>query len=720
MKRIWKIISVLLAAAMLFCSIPANAVFADSSTGDGDVVYAVHFPVQSGFQVYEVDTAYGADDLTLLSGTDASVLKGDDYTFLIKPDDAYKTNSNIHVYADGQLLTPDSSGYYTLQDVSQDTSIQIAGCSQVPVTYHAVTFSPGDHYAIVPVYQRTGETTSVIDGGYYSFRVDLDAAYSNSEYAVLVNGATVSADQSGVYTVQATSDLSIQVTGTFTVNSYEQTCTYNESVYSVVINGSNVASGSPVDVKYGESLQLQVTDLGGNGATVVRDNASILTPSSVSGNVYTYNISGITKDMAYKIVQKTCGVSFYEDSTSYYGTRWTYGFYNGSGPVLGYGEDKLYFYIKLMPGYTDSPINIFIRGFTDPPTLVSEDKANGIYYYEQDNIDYGSITSLFIYVASKDAQYSSRIPIQPNQYTATFHYNDEAATAVTQTTAYGGTVSAPQEIIWDGHVFDGWYTSAGRAYDFSKMVSGNVSLYGKWEKGYTVTFNYNNGNSALKKTVAEGSSVSQPSAPKKTGYTFLGWYTEDGSKYDFTSSVSEDLNLTAKWNKITATVISSLSFSGISDKVYTGTAIKPAVTVKKGNTVLVKGTDYTVSYTNNIKVGVATVKVTGKGNYTGTKKLTFTIYPKATKLTSVSASGTKKITVKWKKISGSAGYIIYRSNKKSGTYTKIRSVLSAAGSITDTSVASGKRYYYKVKVVTKSGTIYYASNYSNILSAKAK
>ncbi len=62
---------------------------------------------------------------------------------------------------------------------------------------------------------------------------------------------------------------------------------------------------------------------------------------------------------------------------------------------------------------------------------------------------------------------------------------------------------------------------------------------------------------------------------------------------------------------------------------YTGKALKPDVTVTikvNGKTVtLVNGTDYTVTYANNVKVGTATVTVKGKGNYTGTITLTFKI-----------------------------------------------------------------------------------------------
>lgn len=62
-----------------------------------------------------------------------------------------------------------------------------------------------------------------------------------------------------------------------------------------------------------------------------------------------------------------------------------------------------------------------------------------------------------------------------------------------------------------------------------------------------------------------------------------------------------------------------------SSYVYDGKAKKPAVTVKYGNTVLKKGTDYTVDYRNNKNAGTAKVIITGKGNYTGTVTKTFTI-----------------------------------------------------------------------------------------------
>ena len=64
---------------------------------------------------------------------------------------------------------------------------------------------------------------------------------------------------------------------------------------------------------------------------------------------------------------------------------------------------------------------------------------------------------------------------------------------------------------------------------------------------------------------------------------------------------------------------------------YDGTAKRPAVTVKYGSKKLKKGTDYTVSYSNNVKAGKATVNIKGIGKYSGVVKKNFKINGKVTK-----------------------------------------------------------------------------------------
>ena len=75
--------------------------------------------------------------------------------------------------------------------------------------------------------------------------------------------------------------------------------------------------------------------------------------------------------------------------------------------------------------------------------------------------------------------------------------------------------------------------------------------------------------------------------------------------------------------------ISATAVSGTGNKVYTGSAIKPVPAVKAGGRTLKNGTDFTVSYKSTTEPGTATLKVTGKGNYSGSVSKTFKITARA-------------------------------------------------------------------------------------------
>ncbi len=65
-------------------------------------------------------------------------------------------------------------------------------------------------------------------------------------------------------------------------------------------------------------------------------------------------------------------------------------------------------------------------------------------------------------------------------------------------------------------------------------------------KEYTITFDSNGGSSINSQTIKENELIKEPSNPTYEGYTFDGWYLDD-AKYDFTSKVTKDLTLKAKW-----------------------------------------------------------------------------------------------------------------------------------------------------------------------------
>lgn len=67
------------------------------------------------------------------------------------------------------------------------------------------------------------------------------------------------------------------------------------------------------------------------------------------------------------------------------------------------------------------------------------------------------------------------------------------------------------------------------------------------EKQWTVTFQIETEEQSIQ--VVDGQSVDRPENPVKDGYSFVGWYTEDGTKYDFSLPVTQDLRLIARFEK---------------------------------------------------------------------------------------------------------------------------------------------------------------------------
>lgn len=156
---------------------------------------------------------------------------------------------------------------------------------------------------------------------------------------------------------------------------------------------------------------------------------------------------------------------------------------------------------------------------------------------------------------------------------------------------------------------------------------------------------------------------------------------------------------------------------------YNGKAKTPSVTVKdsKGKT-LVKNTDYTVSYASGRKaVGKYSVKITLKGNYSGTKTLYFTIKPKATSISKLTA-GSNKFTVKLKKQSAqTTGYQIqYSTNSK---FSKAKTVTVNKNSTVSTTISkltAKKKYYVRVCTYKTIGKTNYYSSWSKVKSVTTK
>lgn len=71
--------------------------------------------------------------------------------------------------------------------------------------------------------------------------------------------------------------------------------------------------------------------------------------------------------------------------------------------------------------------------------------------------------------------------------------------------------------------------------------------------------------------------------------------------------------------------MNGISVSAIEPQEYTGKALTPNPVLKYGQVTLKKNRDYTVTYKNNVNLGTATVTISGLGNFSGSKTITFSI-----------------------------------------------------------------------------------------------
>lgn len=158
----------------------------------------------------------------------------------------------------------------------------------------------------------------------------------------------------------------------------------------------------------------------------------------------------------------------------------------------------------------------------------------------------------------------------------------------------------------------------------------------------------------------------------------------------------------------------------VKSQTYTGKALKPAVTVKFGKTKLKVGTDYSVTYKNNKKIGLATAIVKGKGKYSGAKKVAFKINPKGTAFTKQTA-GNRQITLKWKNPKNVTGYEIQYSLKKSFSGKKAVKIKKAKTLTTTVrKLKANKTYYVRIRTYATVNKKNYCSAWSKAIAVKTR
>jgi len=184
-------------------------------------------------------------------------------------------------------------------------------------------------------------------------------------------------------------------------------------------------------------------------------------------------------------------------------------------------------------------------------------------------------------------------------------------------------------------------------------------------------------------------------------------------------SIDEGQKVKAAGDSETEPASISGAVIAVKDQVYTGKALRPKLKVTVDGKKLKADTDYTVTYKNNRKIGIAKVTVKGIGRYTGKATAYFTIRPAKVTL-SAPAAGKESLTVKWTGGSGTDGFEVEYGLKKDfsdGTVVTVRKADAAKYRIRG--LKPGKTYYVRVRTFkVADGTTYYSA-WSKKKSGKA-
>ena len=260
------------------------------------------------------------------------------------------------------------------------------------------------------------------------------------------------------------------------------------------------------------------------------------------------------------------------------------------------------------------------------------------------------------------------------------------------------------------------YTINPKSVAISDLTAEKKGFTAKWKKGtsvtgyeiqYSTSSKFTSKTTKTKKITKSGTTSQKISSLKETTkyYVRIRTYktiTESGKETKLYSAWSDTITVITKDKKGKISAVKSVKLSE-TEYTYNGKTRKPTVTVKdKAGNTLEQDTDYTVSYSSGCKKpGKYTVTVKFKGNYSSTKKktLTYTILPKSTPISKVSATS-KGFKVTWKKGSEITGYEIQYSTSSKFSKKTTKTVTVSKSSTTSkaiTKLSAKKKYYVRIR-----------------------
>lgn len=245
--------------------------------------------------------------------------------------------------------------------------------------------------------------------------------------------------------------------------------------------------------------------------------------------------------------------------------------------------------------------------------------------------------------------------------------------------------------------------TVGKAVEFNGLCNGAGQLSYQWQldgkdanNGSSLTYSFTPAAAGTYVVTLKVKSSFDPDNP--TSFTTLVVASEASSGGDVTPAPSPSPNPSPAPapTPVQRIDISEANVSAIAAQVYSGKALKPAVSVSYGGKTLVDGIDYTLQYKDNVLPGKATVVIEGFGDYIGKKLASFDIGKAAQEL---------KVTTKTKKLKAAK---LKKKARKAKCIVKVDGANAAvsfarAGGSSRLAV-NGKTGKVTVKKGTKKGT----------------
>lgn len=323
-----------------------------------------------------------------------------------------------------------------------------------------------------------------------------------------------------------------------------------------------------------------------------------------------------------------------------------------------------------------------------------------------------------LYVADSN---HGRIMKKSVNVTVTFDSGD-GSTVPAVTVAHGSKIDKPADPTLTGYHCDGWYKdSASTLWDFDNgVVTGDITLHAKWTaNAYTVTFDAQGGAvSPASKPVTYNAAYGTLPTPTKAGYTFGGWFTQVNAGAKVTAAtiakITANQTLHAKWTIKTLTVtfdaqggtVSPSSKSVTYNAAY-GTLPTPT---KSGYTF---GGWFTQLNGAGAKISAATV-VTITANQTLHAKWT-PVPPAAPTGAKAASASYSSVKITWDTVPNAAGYEIWREASGASAYSIAGTATTAV--FTNTGLATGTKYYFKVRAYKLNGSAKIYGGWSSVVYA---